>query len=307
MTEQEQRKKLMEELLQEYYIGNKNQMGIPGSGLIYHKVIDERDQLKEHQKTISFLQELLKNNPQFDESCKIEFINYGDTELVYVVTLPNNEKKTILVGQPSIPFNTVKIEYENLIRLSKNNPHLVVKPEGYFTNGVREAYITPYFNQARCIASIHGSYGIYVPEPNYHFERYSETDEYIITKLIIANLIRLYDYERKLALAECKIGGGDFIMEKSFDTIPHTEENALSRMHLIAARKLINIELSDYITLLKEEFKKITYYNTLNQRDYTTIVNIKNRTPMSSKAIEDGISLGLNLRKNHKFKSPPEV
>ena len=57
-------------------------------------------------------------------------------------------------------------------------------------------------------------------------------------------------------------------------------------MKLIAARKLIRKELS-----------KRTYYRTLEERDNSILVNIKNRVPMSNDAIEEGIKLGLSLRK----------
>jgi len=68
-------------------------------------------------------------------------------------------------------------------------------------------------------------------------------------------------------------------------------------MKLIAARKLINIELKDYIELLRRELSKRTYYRTLSERDNSILVNVKNRVPMSTEAIEDGIILGLSLRK----------
>ena len=32
-----------------------------------------------------------------------------------------------------------------------------------------------------------------------------------------SNLVRLYDEERNLGIGACKIGGGDFILEKSWD------------------------------------------------------------------------------------------
>lgn len=86
-------------------------------------------------------------------------------------------------------------------------------------------------------------------------------------------------------------------MEKEFDTIPHTEENALKHMKLIAARKLINIELKEYIKLLKYEFQRRTYYRTLSEKDPSIIINLKNRVSMTTEAINDGINLGLTLRK----------
>ena len=68
-------------------------------------------------------------------------------------------------------------------------------------------------------------------------------------------------------------------------------------MKLIAARKLINIKLKDYIDILRQELSKRTYYRSLQERDPSILINIKNRVPMSNEAIEDGIKLGLSLRK----------
>lgn len=275
----------------------KEQLGIPENDFNYHIIPGNISRRAE----VCLTQELLVNLPSMlpdivSVENEIEFINYGDTELVYVVTTPES-RNTILVGQPITPLGTVKIEYENLRKLSKKNHNLVVSPLGYATNGKRECYITPYIHQARCIATYANNYGAYIPEPYYRFEPYTEEDEYLITKTIIANLIRLYNEDEKLALAECKIGGGDFIMEKEFDLLPHTEENALKHMKLIAARKLINIELKEYIELIKKEFKRRTYYRTLAEKDPSIIINLKNRVAMSTEAINDGINLGLTLRK----------
>ena len=275
----------------------KEQLGIPENDFNYHIIPGTLSRRAE----VCLTQELLVNLPTMLPNVvpienEIEFINYGDTELVYVVTTQKS-RNTILVGQPITPLGTVKVEYENLLHLAKKHPSIVISPLGYATNGKRECYITPYIHQARCIATYANNYGAYIPEPYYRFEPYQEEDEYLITKTIIANLVRLYDEDEKLALAECKIGGGDFIMEKEFDTIPHTEENALKHMKLIAARKLINIELKEYIKLLKHEFQRRTYYRTLYEKDPSIIINLKNRVSMTTEAINDGINLGLTLRK----------
>lgn len=276
----------------------KEQLGIPDNDFNYHIIPGTLSRRAEVGLTQEFLVNLSTQIPNIiHPENDIEFINYGDTELVYVVTTPIS-RNTILVGQPITPLGTVKLEYENLKHLADKNPTLVVSPIAYVSNGKREAYITPYIHQARCIASYANSYGAYIPEPYYRFEAYNKEDEYLISKVIIANLIRLYDEENQLALAECKIGGGDFIMEQAFDTIPHTEENALKHMKLIAARKLINIEIKEYIKLLKEEFSKRTYYRTLHEKDPSVLVNLKNRVPMTEQVINDGIELGLSLRKN---------
>lgn len=278
-------------------LSTKEQLGIPDTDYDYHIIPGNKSRREEVALTQEFLVNLPNQVPEiisFQDD--IDFINYGDTELVYVTSSPQ-AKKTILVGQPIVPLGQVKIEYDNLRHLASKNPHLVVSPLSYVTNGTREAYITPYIYQARCIASSGNNYGAYIPEPYYRFEPYSKEDEYLITKVIIANLIRLYDADNKLALADCKIGGGDFIMEREFDDLPHTEENALTHMKLIAARKLINIEIKDYISLLQKEFQKRTYYRTIQEKDPSILVNLKNRIPMQEQAINDGIKLGLTLRK----------
>lgn len=275
----------------------KEQLGIPDTDYGYHILRDDQSRNDEVITTRTFLKSLSEEIPSIvSPTSTIEFINYGDTELVYVIKTDTNID-TLLVGQPATPLGTVKLEYDNLRHLATKNPSIIVSPTTYISNGKREAYITPYIKQARCIATYDDTYGAYIPEPYYRYEPYTEQDQYLVSKAIIANLIRLYDYDNKLALAECKIGGGDFILEKEYDNEPHTEENILKRMKLIAARKLINIELKDYIKLLRKEFARRTYYRTLTERDNSILVNIKNRVPMSQEAIEDGIALGLSLRK----------
>ena len=272
-------------------------LGIPDNGYFYHLIDDMQERSIEFSKTENFLNWLINEYPkEFGNHAGIKFINYGDTELVYVVD-DSGYKRTLLVGQPNVKFGTVKIEYENLQKLYKQNPSLVVCPTIYFSHVGREAYLTPYFHQARCIATQETGWGAYIPEPNYHFETYSGEDEYTICTTIIANLLTLYNEQEKLGLASCKIGGGDFILEKEWDKEPHTIENTLKRMHLIAARKLLPIELSTYINLLRNEFSQSTYYKNLSERNPSILVNHKNRCPMMKESIEDGITLGLKLRK----------
>lgn len=271
-------------------------LGIPDTDYVYHAISQTQSREEEVKKTQEFLNILPSKVPNLINSTSdITFINYGDTELVYVIKNSDN-KYALLVNQPTIPFGTVKIEYENLLLLAKNNPNLVIAPKAYISDEKKEAYITPYIKQARCIATYNEKYGRYIPEPYYRFEPYKEDDEYTICKIMIANLIRLYDMDRKLALADCRIGGGDFILEKEYDNQEHTESNTLKHMKLIAARKLINIELKDYINLIKKEFLKRTYYQTLLEKDLDILINQKNRVPMKTQAINDGINLGLKLK-----------
>lgn len=274
----------------------ENNLGINSNGFIYHIINDNQNRMMEYNKTNDFLRNLIINNPEYFNKSNIEFINYGDTELVYVID-KNGHKKTLLIGQPCTSFGEIKLEYNNLKKLHCENPNLVICPTAYFCDDHREAYVTPYIKQARCIAAQDIGYGSYIPEPYYRFEKYSEDDEYIITSVMVANLVKLYNMQEKLGLASCKIGGGDFILEKEYDNEPHTIENTLKRMHLIAARKLINIDLKDYLNLLKSELLKRTYYKNIVEKDPNIIINLKNRIPIREEAVENGIALGLKLRK----------
>lgn len=270
-------------------------LGIPDNGFIYHFVNDDQSRSNEFLKTEDFFCWLISNNPNFfDPKAQINFINYGDTELVYVID-DNGYKRTLLVGQPNTEFGVVRREYENLKKLAQQNPELVVCPITYFSHDSKESYLTPYLYQARCIASYDNSYGSYIPEPTYHFSEYSSEDAYIICKAMVANLLILYNHEEHLGLASCKIGGGDFILEKEYDYEIHNIENTLKRMHLTAARKLISIDFNTYVDLIRNEFKQITYYKNEIERDSNILINCKNRVSMSLDSIEDGIQLGLKL------------
>ena len=272
-------------------------LGIPDSGYFYHFTDEMQERSVEFEKTERFLNWLVSEHPgEFGDNVAIKFINYGDTELVYIVD-ESEYQRTLLVGQPNTKFGTVKSEYDNLQKLYRQNPSTIVCPTIYFSHEEREAYITPYFYQARCIASQEIGWGAYIPEPSYHFKKYGEEDEYIVCAAMIANLVTLYNEQEKLGIASCKIGGGDFILEKEWDRELHTMENTLNRMHLIAARDFISLDLPAYINLLKDEFSKKTYYKRIADKDYSILVNCKNREPMKKIAIEDGIALGLKLRK----------
>ena len=275
-----------------------NNLGIFDDGYVYHILQKGQNKDQEFLKTQNFLNWVINDHPDlFSKSAKVKFINYGDTQLVYVID-DQGYKRTLLVGQPQVKLKTVKTEYENLLKLYQINPDLVVCPTNYFCNGQREAYLTPYIYQARCIASSHYGYGSYVLEPTYHFKKYSVDDAYMICKIIIANLISLYNTEQQLGIASCKIGGGDFILEKGYDQIPHTTQNTLNNIHLIAAREFIKCDSIEYINLLKIEFSQVTYYNDISLKDPNILINHKNRFAMSNEAIEDGIRLGLILKGN---------
>lgn len=271
-----------------------NALGISDNHGIYHYLTKNQSLVTEIKKTIIFIKKIL-NDIGMPE-CRVEFINYGDTELVYAIKRNDIAQWTLLISQPWLEKGTIKKEYDNLLKLKSICPKLIVSPTQYFELDTREAYLTPFYKQARCIAS-NGSYGVYIPEPYYRFESFNNDDIYLITKIMIANLVRLYDDKDKLALAACKLGGGDFILEKKYDEVPHTEKTTIENMHLTAARELISIDLKDYLKLLRNELVKTTYYQSEKSRNKSILVNHKNRVPMSKEAIQDGIALGLKLRK----------
>lgn len=281
---------------------NENNLGIPGNGFNYQNLSVGQDATDEFFKTQSFLRKIfleriLDEAPELvDPNMKLEFINYGDTQQVYVLTA-NGKQWSVLVTQPGAKLGIGKDEYSNLRHLSANNPDVIVKPEYYFEDSGKELYIAPYIYQARCVASQEHGYGVYVPEPIYRFEVFPQDVGKTVNTCIIANLVRLYDDERGHGLGACKIGGGDFILEKNWDTSDKSIEATLKAMKLIAAREMVPMSLSDYEQQLLIEFSERTYYRKLDDRDPNILINHKNRVPMSFEEIEEGIELGRQLRK----------
>lgn len=284
----------------------KEKLGLPNGDMVYHKIDSNQNTLMELIATqkflnIEFFEYIRTKYPElYSLDMELEFINYGDTQLVYVLKT-KGKMYAILMGQPAAQYGIVKSEYDNLNYLALNNPKEIVCPIGYFTNDQRELYIAPYLYQARCIASQESGWGLYIPEPNYRFETFNKKERLIVNSSIIALLIKLFDDKKSLGLATCKIGGGDFILEKEWSNEGTTFENTLNRMKLIAARELIEIDLQEYIYLIREEFSKRTYYNKVSERDTRIIINHKSRIPMTEEEIEKGIEIGFQLRKNRQL------
>lgn len=166
---------------------------------MYIEVNEIQDKNDEYNKIIRFLKKFLEyyaknNNVSFDE-LKLEFINYGKTELVYVLTEKDGKRFTLLVKQPAVKLGDVYQGMQNLLTLRKKDES-VVAPIDYFQLGDQELYITPYINQARCIAS-YGTWGMYIPEPYYRFEPFSKEQERIVNICMISKLVSLYDFENQ--------------------------------------------------------------------------------------------------------------
>lgn len=252
-----------------------------------NEIQDKNDELKKIERFLNKYVEKYTEKLNIDKSkIEVEFINYGKTELVYVLNLPNNDKITLLVKQPVVKFGKVKQEAIYLSGL-KNKDNMVIAPIDYFEYGDYELYATPYINQARCIASLN-SWGMYVPEPYYRFVPFNEEQEKVVITCMISKLVSLYDFDNNEGICECKLGGGDFMLPKGWELESPTIENTLSNLYLIAAREKINCSFEDYLDIIKEEFSK----STINENQNNLFINKRARVSMRLEDIEAGIELG---------------
>ncbi len=267
-----------------------------GIGTIHNMYIETneiQDVEYEYNKIIKFLGKYKyyysqKNNINV-EDLKIEFINYGKTELVYVLTEKNGKRVTLLVKQPAVEFGQVRKEAELLTQLDKTHDNIVA-PIDYFKFGDQELYVTPYMNQARCVASS-CSWGIYIPEPIYRFESFTEEQRSIVNRCMIAKLVSLYNFEAKTGIRSCKLGGGDFMLPKGWENETPTLENTLNNLYLIAARDTINCSFDEYLEIIRKEFS----ITTIDKNQDDLIINLRGRVPMSLEDIEEGIELGKKI------------
>ena len=276
---------------------NENNLGIEYLHPAYIEINDNQDKNKEWMKINRFLDSYMKyyavkNNLEFMD-LKLEFINYGKTELVYVISEKKGNKNTVLVKQPAVNYGEVKKEMENLIELQYNNRN-IISPIDYFENGEYELYVTPYINQARCVASS-DKWGMYIPEPFYRFEPFTEEQERIVNICMIAKIVSLYDVKKHEGICNCKLGGGDFMLSKGWENGIPTIDNTLNNLYLIAARKKIQCEFEDYLLVLKNEFSRVT----INEKQENLIINLRGRVPMKKEDIEMGIELGKKMLENN--------
>lgn len=277
-----------------------NNIGIGILNPAYVEITSDQNKGDEYLKIVELLNKYkeyyaLKNNLSI-EDLNIKFINYGKTELVYVLTEKNGNRVTLLVKQPAVEFGKIKQEAENLLEL-KNIDKNVVAPIDYYKYEQQELYVTPYINQARCIAS-YNSWGMYIPEPCYRFESFSEEQEQIVTTCMIAKLISLYNFKEQCGIKSCKLGGGDFMLPKGWEKLNPTIENTLENLYLIAAREKIYCNFEEYVSIIKEEFSR----TTICENQDNLVINLRGRVPMQMDNIEHGIELGLLLIGDNEIK-----
>lgn len=271
----------------------EDNMGIGYLNLPYIEVKSCQDVMEEYFKIMDFLSSFLTRYATENVLCaddlNLEFINYGKTQLVYVLTVKNEQRFTVLIKQPAVELGVVKREMENLCELNVRD-NRVVAPINYFAKDEYELYITPYINQARCVAS-DGKWGMYVPEPLYRFECFTDKQVMIITSCMIAKLVSLYDFQKQEGISACKLGGGDFMLPKGWETEELTVSNTLESLYLIAARDKIKCAFEDYLQIIRDEFSKVT----INTCQEELLLNLRARVAMSREAIEQGITLGKSI------------
>lgn len=268
-------------------------IGIGSIHPMYIEVNEIQDKEDEYKKITKFLKKYIEYyaslNGKDASSYEIKFINYGKTELVYVLTDNEEKRITLLVKQPKVKYGLVKEEYLNLLKLKEKDEN-VVAPFQYYTLGDQELYATPYINQARCVAS-YGSWGMYIPEPIYRFESFTIEQEKIVNACMIAKLVSLYDFENNEGIAKAKLGGGDFMLPKDWENEIPTYEATLNSLYLIAARQMIKCSFDDYLQIIRDEFTRAT----ILEKEENLIINVRGRVPMNSEDIEKGIELGKAL------------
>ena len=108
---------------------------------------------------------------------------------------------------------------------------------------------------------------------------------------MIALVVKLYDEENKKGISKWRFDRGDFMLLKGFENDEINEENIIKRLKMISARKLITIELNEYIEKMKIELK-----NGIKDGEEKIIIGKNLRCPFSEEEIEEGIKLGLKLR-----------
>lgn len=269
-----------------------NQLGIPIINTQYVFISQDQDLLEEIIKIDSFINDsLFIIHKELGGIVDIQFLNYGYTQLVLVITMIDETKYTLLVNQPSVEYGIGKREFNNLKRLSQRNPNLVVEPIIHIAKEQsNELYLTPYYYQSRCVGIETTDWGIWIPEPYYRFKPFSQEERRVINSSMVAALITLYDEENNQGLSKVRLDCGDFMLLKGYEEEELIQDSIYKNLKLIAARDSISINLEEYIERLRIELT-----NNISPKDLI-ILGKKLQNPLTSEEIEKGIEYGLTLR-----------
>lgn len=223
------------------------------------------------------------------------FMNYGDTELVYLVKIDDKPKYALLINQPKTDKKIVKTEFENLNHFFKKDSRFIIEPHVFYENSLFSMYLTSYINNALCVANSPDDdlqLGVYNPLPSYHFENFNDTTTYFVNISRIAHLINSYDERNNIGISKTQISGNDFMLkqETNLDSLQSIIDNTV----LIAVRDTINVSFDEYIALIRKEFQVGTYRNSKLGSDFK--INHHSKMPINSEIIDEGIEQGLLLK-----------
>ena len=279
-------------------------LGIPNYHPLYLNVNDQQNIWTEFCNISNFLMDFKdayaqKHNFQSD-ALEVRFINYGATELVYVLTLPNKKRFTLLVNQPAVSKQYVLQEAKTLQKLNEQNPNIVAPMQTY-QNENYALYVTPYIPLARCVATNAGRWGLYIPEPKYYFKPLNEQQRKTLHTCMVAKLISTFDTTTNTGIAACQFDGNDFMVEQGWEIDENpTIASTIPKLHFIAARETIHCSFIDYFTYIVKEFTEIaTKYNSQQNK-----INKQCEVPLQMEEIQNGILLGTTLLKNRYMFSP---
>lgn len=269
----------------------KEALGIPNFGPWYLNLKPGQQDVNELLNTVGFVCSFVQNGniPELiGNYVDVRFINYGRTQLVFVVIV-DNKKYTLLVNQPATELGVGKGEYDNLNELNEVDSNLVIKPIHYYQDKDKatELYMTPYYYQSRCIGVESTDWGVWKPEPEYHFSNFNDKERLIINSSMIASLIKLYNGK---GLSKIRLDGGDFMLLRCYDKLDISYDNILNNIKLIAARDMVDVSLDEYVGILKKELLD-------GDLEKYTILGKKPRQLMTEEEVNTGIDLGMKLRK----------
>lgn len=223
----------------------------------------------------------------------LNLINFGSTELVYLLSSESEPSVTLLVKQPSVQFGKVKQEADYLLELKKIDNN-VIAPIDYYSYENQELYVTPYIDKARCIGCQH-EWGIYIPEQCNRFVPFTNEQVSIVNSCMIAKLVSYYNFETLEGISSCNLGGGDFMLSEGWEIQTPTIENTLNYLYFIAAREKVKCSFDVYLKTIINEFSK----KTIGENQESLKINLNRRVSMKVKDVEKGIELGkkiINIR-----------
>lgn len=230
---------------------------------------------------------------------EIKFINWGTDALVFV--LINKAHKTfctLVVNQPELSPQELKNQFELAKKFSKIESSIIA-PTEFFESDGKALINLPYLMQAKCISCLKGKLGVYVPEPNYHFEEFSEKEKQVIDSCIIAKLVASFNHKKQQGLADVRLIMGDFVLDRNCKA-DLSLEKLFEKTSLIACRKVVNCSFLEYVNLLKTEFSAVSMNNERNyQINPNNIINTLSSTSMTPQSIQKGIDFAQELTKNN--------